>query len=262
MNSTSGKDFVVCIPARYASMRLPGKPLIKLSGKELILWAIESASKLGAREVVVATDDTRIFEFVEKQGYEAVMTSHTHKTGTDRLAECARIKKWSADTMVLNYQGDEPNIPKENVLKVIEALRQDSLASIATMFQPIENIASLMDENIVKVVTNKHNRALYFSRAPIPWKQHYFSNSPESLPTGIEFKQHVGLYVYTVGFLEKFSQLKPCQTETAESLEQLRALYAGETIVVVKAEVVMPHGIDTPDDIRAFEKKYNIRLNE
>ncbi len=247
-------EFVICIPARYHSTRLPGKPLIELKGKPLILWAVESAHKLGAREVTVATDDQRIYEVVQNAGYDVVMTDSSHTTGTDRIAECAQIKNWSADTWVLNYQGDEPKIPRENVIQVLNLLRHNPDAAIGTLFQPIDDLETLFDPNVVKVVVNDQQQALYFSRAPIPWSQSCFSQQAKCLPDDIEYKRHIGLYVYKVAFLNTFNQLKPAAIEVCESLEQLRALVAGERIVVARAVSEMPHGIDTAEDIMRFEQ--------
>ncbi|KAA3642674.1 MAG: 3-deoxy-manno-octulosonate cytidylyltransferase [Proteobacteria bacterium] len=247
-------EFVICIPSRYQSSRLPGKPLIKLKGKELILWAVESAHQLGAKEVTVATDDRRIFDCVNDAGHDVVMTADSHLTGTDRIAECAAIKGWSKDTWVLNYQGDEPSIPRANVEQVLKLLQQSPQAAIGTLYQPITDLDSLFDPNVVKVVTNNQHQALYFSRAPIPWSQRYFNQQAKQLPDNISFKRHIGLYVYKVAFLHQFSRLKPALIEQCESLEQLRALAAGEQIVVAQAVAEMPHGIDTAEDVMRFEQ--------
>jgi 3-deoxy-manno-octulosonate cytidylyltransferase (CMP-KDO synthetase) len=249
----SAFDFVVCIPARYASTRLPGKPLIKLKGRELILWAIDSASRLGAREVVVATDDERIEQFVSDAGHQVVMTREDHPSGTDRIAECAAKMGWSEDTWVLNYQGDEPQIPAENVDQVIELLQQHPEASIGTLYQEINDIDAVFDPNCVKLVTDQTGKALYFSRSPIPYSRNTFGDQPQ-LPQGISYKHHIGLYMYKVSFLRRFSTMPPAELEQLESLEQLRALANGDTIVAAKAVRPMPRGIDTPEDIRAFEQ--------
>lgn len=249
--------FVVCIPARYASTRLPGKPLIKLKGKELILWAVESANQLGAEEVIVATDDERILNLVESHGHQAVMTASSHPTGTDRLAECAGLVGWDDDTWVLNYQGDEPNIPQANVQQVIDLVKSKPEASIGTLYQVIDTSEDLFSPDVVKLVTDDKHRALYFSRAPIPWSQQafqYLDKLSSDLPTGVEFKRHIGLYMYKTGFLHRFAKLQAAALEQAESLEQLRALAHGEIIVVAAAVEPMPHGIDTEADVKRFEQ--------
>ncbi|MFC3193626.1 3-deoxy-manno-octulosonate cytidylyltransferase [Marinicella sediminis] len=247
-------QFVVCVPARYASSRLPGKPLIKLKGKELILWAVESAQSLGASQVVVATDDARIESLVAGAGHQVVMTSATHQSGTDRIAECAHLMGWSDDTWVLNYQGDEPQIPVDNVRQVIDMVQQHPEASIGTLYQEITRIEQVMDPNCVKLVTDHTGRALYFSRAPIPYSQATFGEPP-SMPPETSYKHHIGLYMYKVSFLKKFAALPPSEMELLESLEQLRALAHGEVIVAARATQVMPRGIDTAEDVAAFERQ-------
>ena len=249
-------EFVICIPARYASSRLPGKPLIKLKGKELILWAVDAANQLGAKQVVVATDDERIKDVVEKHGHQVVMTSEDHTTGTDRIAECAQIMNWPESLWVLNYQGDEPGIPRANVEQVIEAVNSHPGASIATLYQNITNRADLFNPNLVKLVTDDHQKALYFSRAPIPWSQKHFTTPVDlsaPLPKDVSYKHHIGLYMYKVGFLNRFSLTDPSRLEKTESLEQLRAMSMGETIVAAPALETMPHGIDTAADVERFE---------
>ncbi len=248
-------EFVICIPARYQSSRLPGKPLIKLNGKELILWAVESAHRLGAREVTVATDDERIAECVRQQGYDAVMTDASHVTGTDRIAECAAIKQWGDDTWVLNFQGDEPDIPRQNVVQVLQMIEQNPQAAMGTLYQPITELDDVFDSNVVKVVTDDKHRALYFSRAPIPWSQAHFNHQAKRLPDNVVYKRHIGLYAYKVSFLRRFSALPAADLEQCESLEQLRALAIGEEIVVARAVADMPHGIDTAEDVMRFEQR-------
>lgn len=250
-------EFVVCIPARYASTRLPGKPLIKLKGKELILHAAEAASQLGAEQVVVATDDERIKTLVEKNGFQAVMTSASHSTGTDRIAECAKIMGWTEDVWVLNYQGDEPNVPKSNVQQLIQVVKENPDASIGTIYQYIQTIEDLMNPNVVKLVTDYDNKAIYFSRAPIPFSQKHFQSmntQKAQLPDDIKYKHHIGLYMYKTGFLNRFVTMNPSVLEKTESLEQLRALSHGEVIVAAAAVEPMPHGIDTMADVERFEK--------
>ena len=252
------QEFVICIPARYQSTRLPGKPLINIKGKPLIQWAIESANKLGATEVVVATDDKRIFDFVTSLNQKVVMTKSDHQSGTDRISECAEIMNWPDETLVLNYQGDEPLIPKENIKAVLQLFEQHKDISIGTLYQEIKTTEDIFNPNMVKIVTDKNDKALYFSRAPIPWSQHLFNHLGTSeLPQNITYKHHIGLYVYRVSFLKAFTQLSQSDLETTESLEQLRALSTGHKIGTAKALLPTPHGIDTPQDILLFEKKLN-----
>lgn len=245
-------EFVVCIPARFSSTRLPGKPLIKLKGKELVLWATEAAERLGAKQVVVATDHQKIFELVSRSGHDVVMTSADHQSGTDRIAECAELMGWSDHTWVLNYQGDEPNVPSENVNSVIDLVKNHPDASIGTLYQLIDNLEDLFNPNVVKLVTDDKQRVLYFSRAPIPWSQKDFVE-PMSMPKHVSYKHHIGLYMYKVGFLKRFTDNQVSSLELTESLEQLRAMQAGEVIVATQAVKPMPHGIDTIEDVRRFE---------
>ena len=248
--------FVVCIPARYGSSRLPGKPLIKLKGKALILWAVEAANQLGAEQVVVATDDERIKKLLDSNGHQVVMTNENHQSGTDRIAECADLMGWDKETWVLNYQGDEPNIPASNVQQVINLIKAHPEASIGTLYQSIEKIDDLFNPNLVKLVTDNHQRALYFSRAPIPWSLQQFkalSDTQTVMPKGVNFKHHVGLYMYKVGFLRRFTKAPMAVIEQTESLEQLRALFMGDVIVAAPVVESMPHGIDTVKDVERFE---------
>ena len=246
-------EVVICLPARYQSSRLPGKPLIKLAGKELILWALESAEKINVNQMLVATDDKRIQQFVQNHGYQVVMTDSTHQSGTDRLAQVAAIMNWSDATIVVNYQADEPLTPKANIEQLIQALIDNPKAAIATLYQEIENHADLHNPNHVKLVTDLHDYALYFSRSAIPYARDAFSEN--KLDENICYKQHIGLYAYRAIFLKQFAKLKQSDLEKTESLEQLRAMSYGFKIIAKKAQEKMPHGIDTTEDIKNFEKK-------
>lgn len=246
-------EVVICLPARYQSTRLPGKPLIEISGKPLIIWALESAAKINAKQMVVATDDKRIQQLVISSGYQSIMTSQNHQSGTDRIAEVANIMSWSDDTVVVNYQGDEPMTPKANIKQLINALENNPEASISTLYQPIESYQELLNPNNVKLVTDKNDYALYFSRSAIPYSRECFAN--EQLDRDIVYKHHIGLYAYRASFLKSFSNLKASDLEITESLEQLRAMSHGHKIIAKKAQKSMPHGIDTPEDILKFEQK-------
>lgn len=249
-------DVVICLPARYHSTRLPGKPLIEIAGKPLILWALESASTINAKQMVVATDDERIQSLVESQGYHAIMTSSNHSTGTDRIAEVAKKLSWTDDTIVVNYQGDEPLTPRANIQQLINALIDSPQASIATLYQNIECYQDLVNPNNVKLVTDDRDCAMYFSRAAIPYSRECFSQ--QKLAEGIDYKHHIGLYAYRAKFLKDFANLKPSMLETTESLEQLRAMSYGYKVIAKKAQETMPHGIDTSDDVLKFEKELRI----
>ncbi|MCF6289268.1 MAG: 3-deoxy-manno-octulosonate cytidylyltransferase [Proteobacteria bacterium] len=246
---------VICIPARYQSNRLPGKPLIKIAHKELILWALESASKINVEQVIVATDDKRIFKLVCNHGYQAIMTNDKHRSGTDRLAEVAQSLQWADETIVINYQGDEPMTPTANIQQLINALIDNPTAAIATLYQPIKNFNDLLNPNNVKLITDNNDYALYFSRSPIPYSRQNFTQ--QKLDKNIDYKQHIGLYAYRASFLKIFTKLTPSVLEKSESLEQLRALFHGYKIIAKKASKAMPHGIDTQQDLQAFEKMVN-----
>jgi len=246
---------VICLPARYQSSRLPGKPLLEIAGKPLILWALESASQLNVEQMIVATDDQRIVDLVEANGYQALMTSPNHLSGTDRLAEVAELMKWSDQTIVVNYQGDEPLTPKENIQQLVQALKDNPRASIATLYQSITSFDALINQNNVKLVTDNQDNALYFSRAAIPFSRSTFENN--ELDSSIAYKHHIGLYAYRAKFLKEFSRLKPSDLERTESLEQLRAMSNGYNIIAKQAKQKMPHGIDTLEDVKRFEDLLN-----
>ncbi|MBL4660368.1 MAG: 3-deoxy-manno-octulosonate cytidylyltransferase [Alcanivoracaceae bacterium] len=250
-------NIVICLPARYQSTRLPGKPLLEIAGKPLIIWALESAAKINAKQMIVATDDERIKKLVEVSGYQAIMTSHNHHSGTDRIAEVANMMEWSDDTIVVNYQGDEPMTPKVNIEQLIAALRDNPQASIATLYQAINNYQDLINPNNVKLVSDESDYALYFSRSAIPHSRKHFPL--QQLDQNINYKHHIGLYAYRASFLKSFSQLKPTKLEDTESLEQLRAMSHGFRIIAKCAKQTMPHGIDTKEDIIRFEKLLSIQ---
>jgi 3-deoxy-manno-octulosonate cytidylyltransferase (CMP-KDO synthetase) len=248
-------DVVICLPARYQSSRLPGKPLIEIAGKPLIIWALESAAKIKAKQMVVATDDSRIQKLVESKGYQAIMTSDKHQSGTDRIAEVAKKLSWPDETIVVNYQADEPMIPRANIAQLINALSENPKAAIATLYQPIDNYPDLVNPNTVKLVSDEKDYALYFSRAAIPYSRNLFTQ--EKLDESITYKHHIGIYAYRAEFLKKFSQLQPSLLEKTESLEQLRAMSHGFRIITQQAKQCMPHGIDTEQDIERFKANLN-----
>lgn len=247
--------FRVVIPARYASTRLPGKPLADLGGKPMVVRVAEAARRSGADEVVVATDDVRVFDAVQAHGHTVRMTRADHPSGTDRIAEVARQAGWSDDTVVVNVQGDEPLIDADLVAGVACALDTDRGAAIATAAHPLHDVAEFMNPNVVKVVVAANGRALYFSRAPIPWHRDGFSTRPADMPEGFVALRHVGLYAYRVGFLHAYGDLPPAPPEQWESLEQLRALWHGFSIRVVECAQAPAPGVDTQEDlerVRAF----------
>lgn len=244
--------FRAVIPARYASTRLPGKPLADIAGKPMVVRVFEAAAKSGASEVWVATDDERVAEAVMSHGGGVVMTRANHASGTDRIAEVAAQLGWADDDIVVNVQGDEPLIDPALIAQVARALDDDSVASIATAGYPVADAADLFNPAVVKVVADARGHALYFSRAPIPWHRDAFGVPParvEVLPENYAPWRHVGIYAYRVGFLHRFGRLAPAPIEYWESLEQLRALWHGEKICVVKCAREPAAGVDTPADL-------------
>ena len=247
-------DFVVAVPARYASQRLPGKPLRKIAGIPMIVRVCQRALAAGAREVVVATDDARIADALDGSGVDVVMTRVEHASGTDRLAELARLRAWREDLMVVNLQGDEPQAPVSGIQAVAQALAASS-APMATLATPIQSIDELFDPNCVKLVRGGNGNALYFSRAPIPWARDAMAANRDALPSSVPYLRHIGIYAYRAGFLGRFALLPRTPLEIAESLEQLRALEHGYSIQVAMAAEVFPAGVDTEADLARVERE-------
>ncbi|MGV8943874.1 3-deoxy-manno-octulosonate cytidylyltransferase [Thermomonas sp.] len=253
----STQDFVVAIPARYAASRLPGKPLRLIGGQPLVLHVAQRALQAGAREVWVATDDTRIADALAGSGVQVAMTSTDHASGTDRLAECARIAGWSDDTIVVNLQGDEPFAPADGIACVAHAVAESG-AGFATLAAMIDDIDTLLDANAVKVVLAGNGDALYFSRAPVPWPRDAFARDRMVMPKG-RWLRHIGIYGYRASALQAFTNLPMGSLEQTESLEQLRALEAGWRIAVRLAPSPFPSGVDTPGDLARAEQEWQRR---
>lgn len=253
-------EFGVIIPARFASTRLPGKPLIDLGGKPMVVRVMDIASRAGAAFVVVATDDPRIVEVVTAAGGEAILTSVEHETGTDRLAEVARRLHLEPETLVVNLQGDEPTLAPELLVRAASTLQREPEASLATLATPLRERRELFDPNIVKVVVDQASRAHYFSRAPIPWlrdEQALADARDDASPLPEEtFLRHVGLYAYRVSTLLTLSQTRPAPLEQAERLEQLRALWLGMKIQVAVVPELPMAGVDTPEDVARVQKLF------
>lgn len=241
-------DFIVAIPARYSSTRLPGKPLLPIGNKPMVLHVAERALDAGASAVVVATDDERIAQALSKHPVQVVMTRDDHASGSDRLAECAEKLGWPDESIIVNLQGDEPLAPPSGIRAVAQALA-DSLAPMATLGVPIVDAEELFNPNCVKIVMGGDRNALYFSRAPMPWARDAFAASRDRLPRGIPFLRHIGIYAYRAGFLKRFAKFPRTPLERAESLEQLRALEQGYRITVHIAPEPFPPGIDTAEDL-------------
>lgn len=243
-------NFNVVIPARYASTRLPAKPLLDIAGKPMVVWVAEKALASGADHVVVATDDIRIFEVVTQYGYQALMTKTDHQSGTDRIAEVAQTLNWLDDVVVVNVQGDEPLISIKTIRAVAERLTSDKDAVMSTACYQITNVEDFKNPNVVKVVVDENDRALYFSRAPIPYPRDVDLTQVEK----IEALRHIGIYGYKVGFLKQYSQLKITAIERIESLEQLRVLNYGYSIVVHQTKEPPEIGVDTQEDLDAVRR--------
>ena len=247
-------DFVVAIPARHAASRLPGKPLRLLGGEPLVLHVARRALAAGAREVWVAADDARIADALAGSGVRIAMTSTDHASGSDRLAECARIAGWADDTLVVNLQGDEPFAPAAGIRACAEVLHASG-AEMSTLATAIEDAETLFDPNAVKLVRAANGDALYFSRAPIPWPRDAFQRDRTTLPPDGAWLRHIGIYGYRAGFLQRFASLPPGRLERIESLEQLRALEAGFRIAVGLSPEPFPPGVDTPEDLARAERR-------
>lgn len=241
--------FVVVIPARYASTRLPAKPLLDIGGKPMIQWVYERALQSGAEKVIVATDDQRIFDCVKAFGGEVCMTAATHQSGTERLADVVEQYGFLADDIIINVQGDEPLIPPAVIRQVaVNLLKAD--APLATLAVPIKDEAEVFDPNVVKVVSDKAGYALYFSRAAIPWDREGFGENTVCMHALL--KRHIGIYGYRAGFIKTYVNWAPSPLERIESLEQLRVLWYGEKIHLDTAIETPPIGVDTAEDLEAI----------
>jgi 3-deoxy-manno-octulosonate cytidylyltransferase (CMP-KDO synthetase) len=246
--------FIVAIPARYGSTRLPGKPLREIDGTPMVVRVAQRALQAGAAQVVVAVDDARIADALAGQaGIDICMTRADHASGSDRLAECALHYGWSADSIVVNLQGDEPFAPAAGIRAVAQALAGDD-APMATLATPIIDAEELFDPNVVKLVRAANGHALYFSRAPMPWARDAFAGDRHSLPSGLPFLRHIGIYAYRAGFLDRYTRLSRTPLEQAESLEQLRVLEHGHAIAVRLTPEPFPPGIDTQADLERAEQ--------
>jgi 3-deoxy-manno-octulosonate cytidylyltransferase (CMP-KDO synthetase) len=247
-------SFVVIIPARLASTRLPNKPLADLGGKPMVVRVAERAQQSGASRIIVATDHADIAAACAAHGVEACMTRSDHPSGTDRIAEVAHLLGLAPDTVVVNLQGDEPLI--DPALLAACAARISADVPMATCAHPLSDVADAFNPNVVKVVLDKLGRALYFSRATIPWHRDGFAATREQLPAGYVPLRHIGLYAYSNAFLQRYPQLEPSPLESIEALEQLRVLWHGVPIAVhVTAEA--PHaGVDTPADLERVRLFY------
>jgi 3-deoxy-manno-octulosonate cytidylyltransferase (CMP-KDO synthetase) len=267
MTESAGREavaprFKAVVPARHASTRLPGKPLLDLGGKPMVVRVAERAAASGAEEVVVAADHSEILAAVRAHGFNGLMTRVDHASGTDRLAEVVALRGWSDDTLVVNVQGDEPLIDPELVARVAAQLA-GSGADIATVGHPLRSRADFLNPNVVKLVRRGNGDALYFSRAPIPWPRDALGGASfpgdgaeTELPAGVEALRHIGLYAYRASFLRVYATLAPAPAERSESLEQLRALHHGYRISVLLSATAPASGVDTPEDAVRMQGLY------
>lgn len=247
----------VVIPARYGSTRLPGKPLADIAGQPMIVRVAALARRSRAVDAWVATDDERIVAAVRQHGFEALMTRSDHASGTDRVAEVAQLLGWDDADIVVNVQGDEPLLDPALIDAVADALRGDPDAAIATAAHPLTTADDFFNPNVVKVVCDVRGRALYFSRAPIPWDRDRFAVRRDVLPADLPVRRHVGLYAYRVSFLRRFGQLAASPLECSESLEQLRALWHGYPIQVLSLAHPPAAGVDTVEDLERVRRWFD-----
>lgn len=249
--------FQVVIPARLASTRLPGKPLADIAGKPMVVRVLERARRAGAQSVWVAADDASVVDAVRAAGGNAMLTRSDHPSGTDRLAEVVQALGWADDDIVVNVQGDEPLIDPQIVADMAECLAADTQAAVATAAHALHEAADVFNPNVVKVVCDRLGRALYFSRAPIPWARDAFTANRDTLPPGLPMLRHVGIYAYRVAFLRQYAGLEPSPLEHWEALEQLRVLWHGYRIAVRTIAEAPQAGVDTPDDLTRVRSEFD-----
>ncbi len=240
--------FRVVIPARYASSRLPGKPLADIGGRPMVLRVLDQALRAGAEAVIVATDDARVLQAVTAAGQAALLTSPAHQSGTERLVEVVETLGWPDDTLVVNVQGDEPLIDPALIREAARQLVLHEDAVMATLAHAIHDPADFVNPNVVKVVADEAGYALYFSRAPIPWPRDAFA-AGETMPHELGALRHIGLYAYRAGFLRTYASLAPSPLERHEMLEQLRVLWHGYRISLGLAASAPAPGVDTAEDL-------------
>lgn len=246
--------YTVIIPARYASTRLPGKPLADIAGKPMVIRVMEQAQQSNATRVIIATDNQQVFDVVKQFGGEVILTSDKHNSGTERLAEVINTYQFADDEVIVNVQGDEPLIPPMIIDQVAENLVKYQ-TGMATLSVPITSVEEAFNPGAVKVVTDKDGYALYFSRATIPWERDRFAVGLDSI--GDFYTRHIGIYAYRAGFIRRYIDWKPSSLEQIEMLEQLRVLWYGERIHVELAKQIPEIGIDTPEDLEKVRALFN-----
>jgi len=251
LTSSTTPEFLVVIPARLASTRLPRKPLADIAGKPMVVRVAEQAKKSLAKQVLVATDSPEILAACKANHIECILTREDHPTGTDRIAEVAHLLKLPEQTLVVNVQGDEPAIPPELINQVAQTLASNANCAISTVAVAITDTHEIANPNVVKVVLNHAGHAVYFSRAAIP----FVRDSKTPLLSNLHLR-HIGIYAYRAQFLQAYAALKPAPTEQAEALEQLRALWYGYQIAIHIAPQAPPAGVDTPEDLERIRQTF------
>jgi len=246
-------EYKIVIPARFGSSRLPGKPLIDLAGKPMIQHVYERAQATGNAEIVIATDDQRIFDVAKGFGAQVVMTSIDHENGTERIAQVAKEMKWRDSDVIVNLQGDEPLIPQELIELTAQGLLKNPQAGMSSLCAPIDEASDVFDPNVVKAVLDNKGFALYFSRAPIPWDRDLYKNGQDEITQQSAVYRHIGMYGYRVSFLKQYEEMNATALERAESLEQLRALSYGVKIHMSIIDQPPGHGVDTAEDAQRVE---------
>lgn len=242
-------SFSIVIPARFASSRLPGKPLRDICGKPMIARVIEQAQKSHADEVIIAVDSQEVADAISSLDVRICMTRKDHQSGTERLSEVISQLGFDDDKILINLQGDEPLMPPVCLNQIGEALEQDRSIKMATLCTPLLEIEELFNPHAVKVVRDQHDFALYFTRAAAPWSRDSFNEKPRKMPKNQSYQRHIGLYGYRAGFIRKYLEWQPSDIEKTESLEQLRVLYYGERIKVITAKIAPGPGVDTQEDL-------------
>jgi 3-deoxy-manno-octulosonate cytidylyltransferase (CMP-KDO synthetase) len=248
MSADKIPEFLVVIPARLGSSRLPRKPLADIGGKPMVIRVAERAKESNAKRVIVATDSSEIQTVCNEHDIECLLTSADHPTGTDRIAEVAQLLKLAGSALIVNVQGDEPLIPPALINQVAQTLADHAQCAISTVAVSISEKAEIENPNVVKVVLNQANEAMYFSRSVIPFLR------DAQVTQKTEYLRHLGIYAYRADFLQAYAKLEPAPPEQAEALEQLRALWNGYRIAVHTAAEAPPAGVDTPEDLERVRK--------
>lgn len=247
-------SFSVIIPARFESSRLHGKPLMEINGKPMIEWTWRQAKKSGAERIIIATESEQVQQACAAFGAEVCLTAAHHQSGTERIAEVIELCSLGGDEIIVNVQGDEPMLPPELIHQVADGLRDHPEISMATLCEPIHDVETVFDPNAVKVSRDVANRAINFSRAPLPWSRDTFAEGSKSLPENWAYKRHIGLYAYRAGFVKQYVAWPECALEQVEKLEQLRVLWHGEKILVLDALCEAGIGVDTEADLIKVRK--------